>query len=65
MADEAEPMDEHGLVAITNELLEQLHYRHRVNHVSEIGSTVFVTLYEGLCGEPLESKCHALLNVYK
>lgn len=36
-----------------NELLDQLHVDRSVCSVAEIGAGVFVTLFEGLCGEQL------------
>ncbi|XP_060559885.1 centrosomal protein of 95 kDa-like, partial [Ruditapes philippinarum] len=42
--------------AIVNKLkglLDQLHVPSRINTVADIGAGVFVTLYEGLCGEQL------------
>ncbi len=35
-------------------MLSQLHVLHRVKHWKEINASVFVTLFEGLWGEPLK-----------
>lgn len=45
-----------AIVNKLNALLEQLHVPRRINTVADIGAGVFVTLYEGLCGEQLPGK---------
>lgn len=42
-----------AIVNKLNALLDQLHVPTRINTVSDIGAGVFVTLFEGLCGERL------------
>ena len=39
-----------------NALLEQLHVTSQLKTVADIGAGVFVTLFEGLCGEQLPGK---------
>ena len=41
------------LVKRANDTLQQLHVAPRVKHWSDIGADVFVTLFEGISGEPL------------
>ena len=40
-------------VRLVNDMLSQLHVTTRVQHWSDINAAVFVTLYEGLCGDKL------------
>ncbi|XP_053377134.1 centrosomal protein of 95 kDa-like isoform X2 [Mercenaria mercenaria] len=45
--------EDKAIVNKLNALLDQLHVPSRINTVADIGAGVFVTLYEGLCGEQL------------
>ncbi|WAR25456.1 CEP95-like protein [Mya arenaria] len=47
------PEEDKAIVNKLNGLLDQLHVDQRVESVQEIGAGVFVTLFEGLCGEQL------------
>ena len=40
-----------ALVKLANDLLQQLHVPQRIRHWADINAQVFITLYEGLCGE--------------
>ena len=42
-----------AIVAKLNRLLDQLNVSSRLKTVADIGAGVFVTLFEGLCGEQL------------
>ena len=43
-----------ALIGIANELLETLHVGRRVKKLADINASFFVTLYEGLCAEPVK-----------
>lgn len=45
--------EDKAIVNKLNALLDQLHVPSRVNSIADIGAGVFVTLFEGLCGEQL------------
>ena len=45
-----------AIVAKLNRLLDQLNVSSRLKTVADIGAGVFVTLFEGLCGEQLPGR---------
>ncbi|KAH3893206.1 hypothetical protein DPMN_017350 [Dreissena polymorpha] len=47
------PEEDRAILNKVNSLLSQLHVDRQVGSVEEIGAGVFVTLFEGLCGEQL------------
>jgi len=51
-----------ALLGIANELLETLHVGRRLKKLSDINSSFFVTLYEGLCAEPVKGLCVGYLS---
>ncbi|CAH1795667.1 unnamed protein product [Owenia fusiformis] len=46
-------LEDEGIIDLANSMLTQLHVPISVNSVKELKSHIFVTLYEGLCGETL------------
>jgi len=46
-----------AILAKVNNLLSQLHVEKPVSSIADIGAGVFVTLFEGLCGEQLTGMC--------
>ena len=43
-----------ALVALTNEMLARLHVEMRVRRCGDMNSLLFITLFEGLCAEPVK-----------
>ena len=50
------------LVELANDMLRQLHSVKRVKQLRDINASVFVTLFEGLCGEQLPGEMAAELD---
>jgi len=47
-----------ALVRLANDMLTQLHVSTRVRHLCDINAGVFLTLFEGLCGEKLPGQLY-------
>ena len=50
------------LVELTNSMFSQLHVEQRVQHWSDINAHVFVTLFEGINGEPLRGNVAVIVS---
>ncbi|KAK2184388.1 hypothetical protein NP493_267g00007 [Ridgeia piscesae] len=48
--------EDRALVRLANDMLTQLHVSTRVRHLCDINAGVFLTLFEGLCGEKLPDR---------
>ena len=51
-----------AIVTKLNNLLEQLNVSSRLKTIADIGAGVFVTLFEGLCGEQLPGNKWRLMH---